>query len=162
MSMKIFVVAALVACASAGLVPADVEITTVTPEDFDHHPQYSFNYGVSDPLSGDHKSQEETRDGDKVKGSYSLIDADGTKRTVDYTADDVNGFNAVVRREAAVAVAAPVVNTVVPSLVKTISPVVHTYPAAPVVSYSSPIVHRYAHIAPAYTYSHGQLAQVYY
>ncbi|KAL7297798.1 hypothetical protein TKK_0008835 [Trichogramma kaykai] len=113
MSMKIFVVAALVACASAGLVPADVEITTVTPEDFDHHPQYSFNYGVSDPLSGDHKSQEETRDGDKVKGSYSLIDADGTKRTVDYTADDVNGFNAVVRREAAVAVAAPVVNTVV-------------------------------------------------
>lgn len=32
--------------------------------------------------------------------TYPLLDADGTKRTVDYSADDVNGFNAVVRKDA--------------------------------------------------------------
>jgi hypothetical protein len=63
-------------------------------EDYDHHPQYSFAYDVQDGLTGDHKSQHETRNGDVVEGHYSLIDADGTKRTVHYTADSVNGFNA--------------------------------------------------------------------
>lgn len=29
---------------------------------------------------------------------YSLIDPDGTERVVEYLADDVNGFNAVVKR----------------------------------------------------------------
>lgn len=32
------------------------------------HPKYAFNYGVSDPHTGDIKSQHETRDGDVVKG----------------------------------------------------------------------------------------------
>ena len=49
--------------------------------DFQSHPQYSFNYGVSDSLTGDHKSQSETRDGDVVKGHYSLVEADGSIRT---------------------------------------------------------------------------------
>lgn len=34
-----------------------------------------------------------------VKGSYSVADPDGTLRTVHYTADDHNGFNAVVQRQ---------------------------------------------------------------
>lgn len=50
---------------------------------------------MQDGLTGDSKSQHETRSGDVVHGSYSLIDADGHKRTVEYTADDHNGFNAV-------------------------------------------------------------------
>jgi hypothetical protein len=54
---------------------------------------------VHDPLTGDHKNQEEVRDGDVVKGSYSLTEPDGTIRTVHYTADDLNGFNAVVKKE---------------------------------------------------------------
>jgi hypothetical protein len=54
---------------------------------------------VHDPLTGDHKNQEEVRDGDVVKGSYSLAEPDGTIRTVHYTADDLNGFNAVVKKE---------------------------------------------------------------
>lgn len=62
------------------------------------HPQYSFNYGVHDGLTGDVKSQVESRDGDVVKGQYSLVEPDGSVRTVDYTADDVNGFNAVVTK----------------------------------------------------------------
>lgn len=33
-----------------------------------------------------------------MKGSYSLAEPDGTIRTVHYTADDHNGFNAVVEK----------------------------------------------------------------
>lgn len=65
---------------------------------FQTHPQYSFNYGVNDPHTGDVKSQEEVRDGDLVKGSYSVNEPDGTIRVVEYTADDHNGFNAVVKK----------------------------------------------------------------
>ncbi|XP_053663444.1 cuticle protein 8-like [Anopheles marshallii] len=60
---------------------------------------YEFSYSVHDEHTGDVKSQHETRHGDQVQGQYSLLDADGHQRIVDYTADDHNGFNAVVRRE---------------------------------------------------------------
>lgn len=50
-------------------------------------------------MTGDAKNQQETRSGDVVQGQYSLIEPDGTRRIVDYTADPHNGFNAVVRRE---------------------------------------------------------------
>lgn len=69
------------------------------PEPYDPSPKYSFGYDIQDGYTGDLKSQHETRHGDVVKGSYSLVDPDGTKRTVDYTADPHNGFNAVVRKE---------------------------------------------------------------
>ncbi|XP_059620354.1 cleavage and polyadenylation specificity factor subunit 6-like [Phlebotomus argentipes] len=59
-------------------------------------PKYAFKYGVNDFHTGDVKSQHETRDGDVVKGQYSLVEPDGSVRTVDYTADKHNGFNAVV------------------------------------------------------------------
>lgn len=62
------------------------------------YPKYEFNYGVGDAHTGDHKSQKEERDGDVVKGSYSVVEPDGTIRTVHYTADDHNGFNAIVTR----------------------------------------------------------------
>ncbi|CAG9858806.1 unnamed protein product [Phyllotreta striolata] len=63
------------------------------------YPKYKFSYGVNDPHTGDHKSQHEERDGDVVKGYYTVADPDGTLRTVHYTADDHNGFNAVVQRD---------------------------------------------------------------
>lgn len=66
------------------------------------HPKYAYKYGVNDYHTGDVKSQNETRDGDVVKGSYSLVEPDGSIRTVDYTADKHNGFNAVVHRTAPV------------------------------------------------------------
>ncbi|CAG7829803.1 unnamed protein product [Allacma fusca] len=83
---------------------------TVVSEPYDPNPQYSYGYSVADGLTGDSKTASETRDGDVVKGQYSLVEPDGSIRTVTYTADDVNGFNAVVDRSApAVAkVAAPV------------------------------------------------------
>lgn len=67
--------------------------------DYYAHPQYKFNYGVADPRTGDHKSQHEERNGDVVKGSYTVADPDGTLRTVHYTADDKTGFNAVVTKD---------------------------------------------------------------
>jgi len=66
----------------------------------DHHAnhKYEFSYGVNDHHSGDNKSQKEVRDGDVVKGHYSVVEADGTLRTVHYTADKHNGFKAVVEK----------------------------------------------------------------
>ncbi|XP_023954651.1 cuticle protein 8-like [Bicyclus anynana] len=75
------------------------------------YPKYEYSYSVADGHTGDNKSQQEIRDGDVVKGSYSLHEADGSIRTVEYTADDHNGFNAVVHNTApahAVVKAAPV------------------------------------------------------
>ncbi|KAL5292936.1 hypothetical protein ACFFRR_011606 [Megaselia abdita] len=68
-------------------------------EDYhDHHPKYEFEYGVKDPKTGDEKSQHEHRDGDYVKGQYSIHDADGTKRIVEYSSDKKHGFQANVKR----------------------------------------------------------------
>ncbi|KAK0091616.1 hypothetical protein PV326_002957 [Microctonus aethiopoides] len=69
-------------------------------EDHDYysHPKYTFNYGVHDPHTGDVKTQHEVRDGDVVHGSYSVNEPDGSVRIVEYTADDHNGFNAVVKK----------------------------------------------------------------
>ncbi|XP_050361914.1 cuticle protein-like [Nymphalis io] len=89
----IVVLSALVAVAYSSVLP-------VVKVDGDSS---SFSYDVADPNTGDYKSQVETRVGGIVKGQYSLVDPDGTKRTVDYTADDVNGFNAVVRKDPLVA-----------------------------------------------------------
>ncbi|XKL62732.1 hypothetical protein PGB90_002565 [Kerria lacca] len=66
--------------------------------DYYAHPKYSFNYGVEDHHTGDVKSQHEYRDGDVLKGAYTVHDPDGTVRTVEYTADKENGFNAVVHK----------------------------------------------------------------
>lgn len=66
---------------------------------YDPHPQYMYGYQVHDEHTGDMKSQHETRDGDLVKGQYSMIEADGSRRIVDYSADSLNGFNAIVRNE---------------------------------------------------------------
>ncbi|XP_026463118.1 cuticle protein 21-like [Ctenocephalides felis] len=125
--------------------------------------EYSYGYSVQDPLTGDSKSQHETRHGDAVQGSYSVVDADGHKRTVDYTADAVNGFNAVVRREPLVAkVVAPVVAKVAapvayaaPVVAKAVAPVTYGAPvvakAVAPVAYAAPV--HYA-AAPAHYYHH--------
>ncbi|XP_065164262.1 cuticle protein 18.6-like [Atheta coriaria] len=72
----------------------------VDPHHIDYyaHPKYSYKYGVNDFHTGDIKSQHESRDGDVVKGSYTLVEPDGSIRTVDYTADKHNGFNAIVHK----------------------------------------------------------------
>ncbi|XP_061710109.1 uncharacterized protein LOC133519920 isoform X1 [Cydia pomonella] len=68
-------------------------------EDYYAYPKYEFEYKVEDPHTGDKKSQHESRDGDVVKGYYSLHEADGSVRTVEYSADKHNGFNANVKND---------------------------------------------------------------
>lgn len=51
---------------------APVAVAHKAVEEYDPHPQYSFSYDIHDSLTGDAKSQHETRDGDTVHGSYSL------------------------------------------------------------------------------------------
>jgi hypothetical protein len=63
-------------------------------------PDYTFAYGVEDPLTGNSQNHKETRDGDIVKGQYTVLDPDGTTRTVTYTADPQNGFQATVHHSA--------------------------------------------------------------
>ncbi|XP_058832519.1 uncharacterized protein LOC131690619 [Topomyia yanbarensis] len=73
------------------------EIASDLYEDYHSYPKYKYEYGVKDPLTGDHKSQWEMRDGDIVKGSYTLDEPDGSQRIVEYRADDQNGFEAIVK-----------------------------------------------------------------
>lgn len=61
--------------------------------------QYSFQYDVDDPFTGDSKSQSESRDGDTVRGQYTVNDPDGTTRIVDYSSDPVNGFKVSINRQ---------------------------------------------------------------
>lgn len=64
---------------------------------FQMNPAYAFSYGVKDLHTGDVKSQWESRDEGGVKGHYSVLEPDGSIRSVHYTADAKNGFNAVVK-----------------------------------------------------------------
>lgn len=41
-------------------------------DQYDPNPQYSYGYDIHDTLTGDAKSQQETRSGDVVQGRYSL------------------------------------------------------------------------------------------
>lgn len=118
-----------------------------------YHPEpetparYNFEYSVHDDHTGDVKSQQESREGDVVHGSYSLIEPDGSRRIVEYTADAVHGFNAVVRKEpgTAVKVAAPVAKVVAPVKVAVAAPVVAKYKAPVLASYHAPASAYYHH-----------------
>lgn len=125
------------------------------------YPKYHYNYGVADSHTGDVKSQHEVRDGDVVKGSYSLVEPDGSVRTVEYTADDHNGFNAVVHKSAptvhhapvAVAHAAPaLVAHSAPLLAHSAPAIAHHVSAAPAVPYGGSLAH-HASAVPAYGYA---------
>ncbi|XP_026328651.1 cuticle protein 18.6-like [Hyposmocoma kahamanoa] len=68
--------------------------------DYYAHPKYEFAYEVKDTHTHDIKSQHEIRDGDVVKGEYSLHQPDGAVRTVKYYGDHKSGFNAEVHYDA--------------------------------------------------------------
>nr|XP_026486290.1 cuticle protein 19.8 isoform X1 [Vanessa tameamea] len=69
------------------------------PEDFDHNPSYQFGFDVNDDQYTNYQNRKEQRDGDVIKGSYSVVDSDGFIRTVTYTADPKEGFKAEVSRQ---------------------------------------------------------------
>jgi len=66
-------------------------------KDYYAHPKYKYGYGVKDSKTWDKKTAAEWRDGNTVKGHYSLQEPDGSWRTVNYIADD-KGFRAQVHR----------------------------------------------------------------
>lgn len=103
----------VVAARTAPLVANAPVVAARIAEFDDTYPQYQFAYNVQDGLTGDSKTQEETRDGDIVKGSYSLIEPDGSRRVVNYYADPINGFNAVVQKDLPVAPSVVAQKTVV-------------------------------------------------
>ncbi|CAG9826416.1 unnamed protein product [Diabrotica balteata] len=76
-----------------------------TPVDVHHekeihikaNPEYHYDFHVADHKNKDYKSKTESREGDKVKGSYSLLEPDHkTVRVVDYVSDKKLGFIAKV------------------------------------------------------------------
>ncbi|CAH1390190.1 unnamed protein product [Nezara viridula] len=60
---------------------------------------YQFGFNVKDDLFTNYQKRKEQREGNKITGSYSVVDADGFIRTVTYTADPIEGFKADVKRE---------------------------------------------------------------
>lgn len=121
------------AVAHAPYVHAAPLVKHVVPEPVDPNPHYSFSYGVSDHHTGDNKQAEETLVNGVVHGSYSLQEPDGTIRKVTYTADKINGFNAVVEKHG-------VAHHVAPKVV-----------AAPLLAHAAPaLVHSPVLAAPAY------------
>lgn len=92
------------------------------------------------------KDQQESRQGDNVQGQYSLVEPDGHRRIVQYSADEHNGFNAVVTREGPTHHAAPVAIAHAAPLAH------HTIAAAPIAyaqhHLAAPIHHTAIHQAP--------------
>lgn len=150
------------AVANAGLLPQAHHAVPVAyaaiPEHYENHApaQYDFKYSVNDPHTGDIKEQQESRHGDNVQGQYSLVEPDGHRRTVQYSADAHNGFNAVVHREGPVAhVSAPVAvahHAVAAAPIAYAQPIHQAYTqhhAAPIaVAHSAPIAYTQHHSAP--------------
>ncbi|XP_066255164.1 cuticle protein 19-like [Euwallacea similis] len=140
MSSSAIILAALIAICHAGYPSVGVvpypQIPYIGTPLYNHHgpdkdyyayPKYKFAYGVDDPHTGDHKSQEEIRDGDVVKGYYTVADPDGTLRVVHYTADH-NGFNAIVEKHGKSIHPAPVPPVVVEKVVPVVKEVVYEKP----------------------------------
>lgn len=50
---------------------------------------YQFSFDVNDDENTNYQNRKEQREGNKISGSYSVVDSDGFIRTVTYTADPV-------------------------------------------------------------------------
>lgn len=65
---------------------------------FQGNSSYQFGFDVKDDEYTNYQQRKEVRDGNVIKGSYSVVDSDGFIRTVTYTADPKEGFKADVSR----------------------------------------------------------------
>ncbi|RZF48167.1 hypothetical protein LSTR_LSTR009856 [Laodelphax striatellus] len=88
-------------------------------------------------------SQHETREGDSVKGYYTLVQPDGKKRIVEYSADKKTGFVANVHYEGEAKYYSA------PAPVHYVVPEVKYEAPAPVYKYEAPT---YKYEAPTYKY----------
>ncbi|CAH1637229.1 unnamed protein product [Spodoptera littoralis] len=140
----VIVLSLAVAAYAVPLVPVS-KVVYAEPEAPAH---YDFSYSVHDDHSGDVKQQQESRQGDAVHGSYSLVQPDGVHRIVEYTADKEHGFNANVRYEGTPVHAEP-------AKIAYAAPVAKIAYAAPVakVAYAAPVA-KVAYAPAAVSYSH--------
>jgi hypothetical protein len=120
---------------------------------------YDFEYSVHDDHTGDIKEQHESAKNGAISGYYTLIDADGYKRIVHYTADDEHGFNAEVRREPVEG--NKVVKTVEPVVKKIEAPVAQYYSAPAPKYYSAPAVEQYVAAPVVHKYVAAPVVQKY-
>jgi hypothetical protein len=97
MTFKVIVFTCLVSAVFAGIIQEKPNHGWQAVEE--RPANYAFEYSVNNPPTGDIKSQREEAVDGVVTGQYSLVDPDGYRRIVDYTADKTNGFQASVRRE---------------------------------------------------------------
>ncbi|XP_026741219.1 cuticle protein-like [Trichoplusia ni] len=148
MVAKFVIVLSLAVAASAGIVPY-AKVAYAEPEAPAH---YEFNYSVHDDHSGDVKQQQESRAGDAVQGSYSLVQPDGVRRIVHYTADHEHGFNAQVTYEGT-----PIQQA--PAKIAYAAPIAKVAYAAPIakVAYAAPVA-KVSYAPAAVSYSHAPVA----
>ncbi|XP_021945950.2 protein TsetseEP [Folsomia candida] len=128
----------LVASVEGGLIASSAPVL----RELDAYPQYNYGYSVQDPITGDVKGQEESRNGDVVRGRYSLIEPDGTLRIVNYFADST-GFHARVEKQPGFSAPVQVVqgSHVVPAQVpfRPIPPPAHPQPVEVTVPVQQPV-----------------------
>ncbi|XP_071536158.1 cuticle protein 8-like [Panulirus ornatus] len=103
--LQIFVLAALVALASADILPNYITpLLSYNPPPPSYSApqpvgpaQYTFNWNVKDDYAGNDYGHEETRNGYDTYGSYYALLPDGRFQKVDYTVNGDSGFLAQVQ-----------------------------------------------------------------
>lgn len=94
MMHKLVILSAVFAYVSCMVIHQTIPV--YLPIQYEEPTNYNYGYEVNDANTGDYKRLQETRLGDAVVGHYTILQPDGVTRTVQYTADNENGFNAVV------------------------------------------------------------------
>lgn len=136
------------------------KILCLVPQEPAH---YEFKYAVKDQHTHDIKEQAEKRVGDKVEGYYSLLEPDGTTRTVKYSSDKHTGFIAQVEKSGHASHPVPVKKVIAP-IKKVIYPVKKVVYPVKYLSYEPALQHSYTQTAsvykgPAPTYSNEHSSQ---
>ncbi|XP_050350384.1 cuticle protein 7-like [Nymphalis io] len=149
MAAKFIVVLSLAVAASA--IPL-VPVAKYAYAEAEAPAHYDFQYSVHDEHTGDIKQQQESRAGDDVHGSYSLVQPDGVHRIVEYTSDKEHGFNAIVRYEGH-----PIPQPA-PAKVAYAAPAKIAYAAPAKIAYSAPI----SYAAPVAKVAYAPVAKVAY
>ncbi|XP_053648438.1 cuticle protein 8-like [Cherax quadricarinatus] len=100
MNTKVFLLLGLVAFVSADKRPSLAygapQAQRFSSEEFEA-PKYGFDWAVRDGESGNDFAQQETRDNENTKGSFTVQLPDGRLQTVNYYVDGDSGFIADVQ-----------------------------------------------------------------
>ncbi|CAG7726914.1 unnamed protein product, partial [Allacma fusca] len=84
--------------ANIGNIPLVGPVPVVRPDlEYYAYPRFNYQYHVAHPITGEFKHHGEERDGPNVRGSYALLEPNGSIRHVHYVAD-INGFSVNVHQ----------------------------------------------------------------